>query len=57
MQMYRSCAYIIIVQIMIDSVKLNSITIYEHKIDLKLYGLTFKVGKCITKTIFLNIEI
>jgi hypothetical protein len=42
---------------MIDSVKLNSITIYEHKIDLKLYGLTFKVGKCTTKAFFLIIEI
>ncbi len=41
--MYRPCTHIIIVQIMIDSVELNSITIYEHKIDLKLYGLTFKV--------------
>jgi hypothetical protein len=50
--MYKPCTHIIIIQIMIDSVELNSITIYEHKIDLKLYGLTFKIGKCTTNFIF-----
>jgi hypothetical protein len=45
--MCKPCAHIIIVQIMIDSVELHSIIIYKHEMDLKLYALTFKVGKCI----------
>jgi hypothetical protein len=52
MQMCKLCTHIIIVQIMIDSVELHSITIYKHEMNLKLYTLTFKVVKCITKTFF-----
>jgi hypothetical protein len=52
MQMCKLCTHIIIVQIMIDCVELHSITIYKHEMDLKLYALTFKVRKCITKTFF-----
>ncbi len=44
MQMCRYCTNIMIVQIMIDSAKLSSITIYKHEMNLKLYALTFKVG-------------
>jgi hypothetical protein len=40
--MCKPCKHIIIVQIMIDSVKLHSIIIYKHEMDLN-----FKVGKCI----------
>jgi hypothetical protein len=50
--MCKLCTHIIIVQIMIDNIKLHSITIYKHEMDLKLYALTFKVRKCITKTFF-----
>jgi hypothetical protein len=39
---------------MIDNAKLHSIIIYKHEMDLKLYALTFKVGKCIIKA-FLKI--
>ncbi len=46
--MCKLCTQFIIFQIMIDSVELHSIAIYKHKMDLKLYALTFKVGKCIT---------
>jgi hypothetical protein len=42
---------------MIDSVELHSITIYKHEMDLKLYALTFKVGKCITIVFLVIIEI
>ncbi len=47
--MCKPCTNIMIVQIMIDSAKLCSIIIYEHEMNLKLYALTFKVGKCIQK--------
>jgi hypothetical protein len=33
---------------MTSNAQLHSITIYKHKMDLKLYVMTFKVGKCIT---------
>jgi hypothetical protein len=49
--MCKPCAHIIIVQIMMDNVKLHSIIIYKHEMDLKLYALTLKVGKCILKHI------
>ncbi len=39
---------IIIIQIMINIVELQSITIYKHEMDLKLHALTFKVLKYIT---------
>jgi hypothetical protein len=55
-QMYRPCTHIIIVQIMIDMAKLHPILIYKHEMNLKLYALAFKVGKCITK-MFLFFEI
>ncbi len=54
--MYRPCTHITIVQIMIDMENLRPIFIYEHEMDMKLYALAFKVGKCITK-MFLFIEI
>jgi hypothetical protein len=41
--MCRPYTHIIIAQIMIDNVELDSITIYKHKMDPKLYELTFKV--------------
>ncbi len=41
--MCKPCTHIIIVQIMISSANLNSITIYKHEMDVKLYALTFKV--------------
>jgi hypothetical protein len=44
--MCKPCTNIIIVQIMIDSVKLHSIIIYKHGMDLKLYALTFEVKLC-----------
>ncbi len=47
--MRKLCTNIMIVQIMIDSAKLCSIIIYKHEMNLKLYALTFKVGKCIRK--------
>jgi hypothetical protein len=50
MQMCRPYTHIIIGQIMIDNLELHSITICKHKMDLKLYELTFKVEKCITRT-------
>jgi hypothetical protein len=37
---------------MTSNAQLHSITIYKHKMDLKLYAMTFKVGKCITITFF-----
>jgi len=40
--------HIIIIQIMINIVELQSIIIYKHEMDLKLYALTFKVLKYIT---------
>jgi len=45
--MCKPCTNIIIVQIMINSVKLHSIIIYNHEMDLKSYALTFKVRLCI----------
>jgi hypothetical protein len=50
MQMCKPYTHIIIAKIMINNVKLHSITIYKHKMDLKLSELTFKVEKCITRT-------
>ncbi len=50
--MCKPCTHIMIVQIMIDSAKLHSITIYKHETNLKLYASTFKVGKCITSAFF-----
>jgi len=57
--MCKPCTHIIIVQIKTHNDELHSIIIYKHEMDLKLYALTFKVGKCITKSflIFLKIEI
>jgi hypothetical protein len=52
--MCRPYTHIMIAQFMIDNLELHSITIYKHKMDLKLYELTFKVEKCITRT-FLKI--
>jgi hypothetical protein len=49
-QMCKPCTHIIIVQIKIHNDELHSIIIYKHEMDLKLYALTFKVGKCITKS-------
>jgi hypothetical protein len=49
--MCRPCTHITILQIMIDSAKLHSIIIYKYEMDLKLYALTFKVGKCITRAL------
>ncbi len=43
------CTHYHVVQIIIDSVELHSITIHKHEMDLKLYALTCNVGKCITK--------
>jgi hypothetical protein len=37
---------------MTGNAQLHSITIYKHKMDLKLYATTLKVGKCITITFF-----
>jgi len=46
----RPYTHIIVVQIIIHNEKVHSITIdKQHEIDLKLYALTFKVGKYITK--------
>ncbi len=53
--MCRFYTHIIIVQIMIYNVELHSIIIYKHEMDLKLYALTFKVGKSITRTFFTKI--
>ncbi len=47
--MCKSYMHIIIAQIVIYSEKVQSITIYKYEIDLKLYALTFKVGKYITR--------
>jgi hypothetical protein len=44
----------------IDNANLHSITIYKHEMDLKLYALTFKVGKCMTRTFkffFIKIQV
>jgi hypothetical protein len=55
--MCKPCICIIIVQIMINRIELHSIIINKHEMDLKLYALTPKVGKCITRTnFFLIIE-
>jgi hypothetical protein len=51
MQMCKPCTHIIIVQMQI-MIKFHFIIIYEHKMDLKLYALTFKVGKCIIRAFF-----
>ncbi len=48
--MCRPCTHIIIIQIMINNVKLHSITTYKHEMNVKLYALTFEVGKCIIIT-------
>jgi hypothetical protein len=56
-QMCKLCTHIIIVQIMIDNAKLHSNTICKYEMDLKLYALTFEVGKCITTTFFINLLI
>ncbi len=53
--MCTPCTHIIIIQIMINNVKLHSITTYKHEMNMKLYALTFKVGKCIIIT-FLKIS-
>jgi hypothetical protein len=46
-----------IIQI-INSENFDSINVYKHEIYLKLYALTFKVGKWIIRTfIFIFIEI
>jgi hypothetical protein len=50
--MCRLCTHIIIVQVMINNAQFHSIIIYKHEMNLKLYALTFKVGKCITRTFF-----
>ncbi len=52
MQMCKPYTLIIIAQIMIDNLELHPITIYKHRMDLKLYELTFKIEKCITRTFF-----
>jgi hypothetical protein len=49
--MCSPCTHIIIVQIMINSEKLHSIT-YKHEMDMKLYALTFNVRKCIRKAFY-----
>ncbi len=51
--MCKACTHIIIVQITINNVKLHSITILKYEMDFKLYALTFKDEKCITRAIFL----
>ncbi len=50
--MCKPCTHIMIVQIMIDNEELHSITICKHEMNLKLYALTFKVGKCIRSAFF-----
>jgi hypothetical protein len=50
--MCKPYTLIIIAQIMIDNLELHPITIYKHRMDLKLYELTFKIEKCITRTFF-----
>jgi len=50
--MCKPCTCIIIVQIMINRVELHSIVINIHEMELKLYALTSKVGKFITRMIF-----
>jgi hypothetical protein len=47
--MCKSYMHIIIGQIVIHSEKVQSISIYKYEIDLKLYALTFKVGKCVIR--------
>jgi hypothetical protein len=58
--MCKPYTHIMIVQIMIDNAKLHSIIIYKRGMNLKLYALTFKVGKCITsaflKCFFIDIK-
>jgi hypothetical protein len=51
MQMCKLCTYIIIVKI-INNAKFHLINVYKHEMDLKLYALTFKVGKWIIRTFF-----
>ncbi len=55
MQMCKLCRDIIIVQIMINNANFHSINVYKHEMDLKLYALTFKVGKWIIKTFFFHL--
>jgi hypothetical protein len=50
MQMCKPCTHIIIIQIMIDNENLHSTIIYIHETNLKLYALTYKVGKCVIET-------
>jgi len=50
--MCKPCTHIMIVQIMVDNEELHSITICKHEMNLKLYALTFKVGKCIRSAFF-----
>jgi len=50
-KMCKLCTHIIIVQIVINNEKLNSIIICKYEMDLKLYTSAFKVGKCIIKKI------
>jgi hypothetical protein len=52
MQMCKPCTHITILQIMINNAKLHFIIIYKHEMNVKLYALTFNVGKCITKAFF-----
>jgi len=47
--MCKPCTHIIIVQIMINNAKLHSIIIYKYEMHSKLYVLTFKVRKPITR--------
>jgi hypothetical protein len=49
--------HIIIIQIMINIVELQSIIFYKDEMDLKLYASTFKVLKYITICISWNFEI
>ncbi len=58
MQMCKLCTDVIIVHIMINNENFHSINVYKHEMDLKLYALTFKVGKwIIRKKKFICIEI
>ncbi len=53
--MCKPCTCIIIVQIMINRVELHSIVINIHEMELKLYALTSKVGKFITRMILFKL--
>jgi hypothetical protein len=55
--MWRFCTHIINVQIMTNNVELHSIINYKHEMDLKLYALTFKVGKWFIRHLKRNIQI